>query len=748
MSMLAESRRKKKWSIDPQGKRWSKDNDKIGQKMLEKMGWTSGKGLGINEQGITEHVRVNKRNPESERAGYNNLYMQDIHEHQDKFNEFLQQLANHHNQEETIEKLESNEDLTRQSLELKSKQSCARLHYQKFTRGKDVSKYSTKDLANIFGKKELTSKTEVEEDNNICENEAIDTKDKWGGVFTINSGSMADYFKQKLQKDLASNIIDNQRANSESETEQYVGFGFTSKTENILSNGIPKNKNEKSNYAFDNPCLRLNSFPETMLNTEDSSKKNKEKRKKEFVSESIDLYVDEANQVNARKKLKIEIIDSNSKEGFMNPALNLDTKPDEDCNGKEFEVSRAQFGLENCGLDLTDEKSNKKRVTFNDHVEYSIDVTKRKKGKATLDKFEVENKKHKKKRQYEDVTTLSNGFVNEALDVEISSAEINDNELNEHKSTKIKKRKVRKTSNLETIQESPEQEKEIIEIKLEEDTTLDISSAENKEIDSVNKNSEKKKKKKKEVKIIDNDIITTVENEKSDKKITYGTHSKEKEKDKEEYEIVSKEVLEKSEKGQQQTDHLVNIKKKKSKKRETIIKDPTTVETSLVVTTSKEKSVLLEEKSTVKKKKKKHNSKDNYLENEINMCDMEQEISDKENTVEEQKSNTKLQKKDKKHKRSKDTLGTKSFTNHSVDVTDVNVISNQENVDNAEFIDIPPKRNQAIDSINNVICSPWNRKTRMTKKILKRLFYGNLIANFPGSNVQEIKGYGVDINGN
>lgn len=26
--------------------------------MLEKMGWTHGKGLGANEQGVTEHIRV------------------------------------------------------------------------------------------------------------------------------------------------------------------------------------------------------------------------------------------------------------------------------------------------------------------------------------------------------------------------------------------------------------------------------------------------------------------------------------------------------------------------------------------------------------------------------------------------------------------------------------------------------------------------------------------------------------------
>lgn len=38
------------------------DSNKFGQKMLEKMGWSKGKGLGINEQGITQHINVLQKN--------------------------------------------------------------------------------------------------------------------------------------------------------------------------------------------------------------------------------------------------------------------------------------------------------------------------------------------------------------------------------------------------------------------------------------------------------------------------------------------------------------------------------------------------------------------------------------------------------------------------------------------------------------------------------------------------------------
>lgn len=38
------------------------DENKFGQKMLERMGWKKGRGLGLNEDGQTEHVKVTHKN--------------------------------------------------------------------------------------------------------------------------------------------------------------------------------------------------------------------------------------------------------------------------------------------------------------------------------------------------------------------------------------------------------------------------------------------------------------------------------------------------------------------------------------------------------------------------------------------------------------------------------------------------------------------------------------------------------------
>ncbi|XP_048386265.1 PIN2/TERF1-interacting telomerase inhibitor 1 isoform X2 [Stegostoma tigrinum] len=148
MAMLAEPRRKQKWSVDPRNNTWSNDESRFGKKMLEKMGWSKGKGLGAREQGFTENIKVQIKN-DTAGLGAAKDHEDNWIAHQDEFNQLLSELnaCHKHNGSHVAE------DKTAFSLEEKSKSSKKRVHYQKFTKGKDLSSRSATDLACIFGKR-------------------------------------------------------------------------------------------------------------------------------------------------------------------------------------------------------------------------------------------------------------------------------------------------------------------------------------------------------------------------------------------------------------------------------------------------------------------------------------------------------------------------------------------------------------------------------------------------------------------
>ena len=59
MAMLAEPRKKQKISLNPQGKQFMQEEGNKGRKLLEKMGWSEGQGLGKESKGITESIKPN-----------------------------------------------------------------------------------------------------------------------------------------------------------------------------------------------------------------------------------------------------------------------------------------------------------------------------------------------------------------------------------------------------------------------------------------------------------------------------------------------------------------------------------------------------------------------------------------------------------------------------------------------------------------------------------------------------------------
>jgi len=183
MSMLAERKRKRKWGLNPQGNLWSKDTSSFGQKMLARMGWKEGQGLGRNEDGQTSVIRVSYK---SDMNGMGYKESDESSVQQDDFNTLLKQLSN-------TTDVDVKQPHQLKSLEQKSQNSRARVHYKKFTRGKDLSQYSERDLANIFGKKKLTAGGVVEEEEPVSMGNGDSAYSN-----LIGRGSMADYFKNKM----------------------------------------------------------------------------------------------------------------------------------------------------------------------------------------------------------------------------------------------------------------------------------------------------------------------------------------------------------------------------------------------------------------------------------------------------------------------------------------------------------------------------------------------------------------------
>ncbi|KAM4771835.1 PIN2/TERF1-interacting telomerase inhibitor 1 [Rhinophrynus dorsalis] len=202
MAMLAEPRRKQKWSVDPRNSTWSKDESKFGQKMLEKMGWTKGKGLGAKEQGSTEHIKVQvKNNTLGLGAAIN--HEDNWIAHQDDFNQILAELNNCHGSGES--ESPANEEKKSFSLEEKSKSSRKRVHYMKFAKGKDLSCRSDTDLACIFGKREKGKKTTPQEDEAAADSEESEEKGRQSppnngdlGNTVTSTLSVSEYFAKRM----------------------------------------------------------------------------------------------------------------------------------------------------------------------------------------------------------------------------------------------------------------------------------------------------------------------------------------------------------------------------------------------------------------------------------------------------------------------------------------------------------------------------------------------------------------------
>ncbi|KAF5283997.1 hypothetical protein FQR65_LT13631 [Abscondita terminalis] len=303
MSMLAEKRTKQKWLLNPQGKNWLAGSNKFGLKILESMGWKEGNGLGKQQDGITQPIRIAFKN-DSKGLGLKETAssMQ-----QDHFNALLESLNDNSDNPKVKKKISS--------LEEKSQNSRSRVHYKKFTRGKDISRYTSKDIASIF------EKTTKRVDD-------APVKDNSDPPCEINKGSMTDYFKKKAPK-----------MHSDSEEEARFGLGFSGVTNPAfepLGQGFTlQNKHVLDTITEESEVVNVKSVEE-----EEEVPKPK-KRKKNKSCEDINKPEECITKVKKRKK------------GIDNPAM---------ATSPEKEIGTKRKGIDNPAMQMsTEEEMRTKR---------------------------------------------------------------------------------------------------------------------------------------------------------------------------------------------------------------------------------------------------------------------------------------------------------------------------------------------------------------------------------------------------
>jgi len=419
---LAEPRRRQKWTLNPRGNLWANDESKFGQKLMEKMGWEKGKGLGANENGRVQHIslKLKDNNKGIGFEGHDDTWL----EHQNDFQSVLAALNIEHG--DAGKGLSENEK--KANLEELSKKSKRRVHYQKFVRGKDTNNYSVEDLGCILGTKSEKVKSKSapgspsikDVDNKDIVTEEDDKK-------FVQGGSYADYFAKKMaemkSKGKLSSVPSHWTMTSASQRSeepddvQRIGFASNSidedEKESEASHEEPIKKKKKSKKSKESKeDEEQNVAPEQIvqsqenLESEDRKKKKKSKKSKKEVEETIDIVVQEEVHPKKKKSKKSKEKEKEIEEPLIEESIK--SSPDEVKQKKSKKNKKEKkVPLDDIKEDDEDIKKKKSKKSKKEKVVEETPMIENDSGCENEDTKYKKAKKVKKEKTKEKKTTYS-----------------------------------------------------------------------------------------------------------------------------------------------------------------------------------------------------------------------------------------------------------------------------------------------------------------------------------------------------
>lgn len=377
---------------NPRGNIWLNDESSVGHKLLMKMGWSKGKGLGRNEDGIKENLKV-KQKSSSSGVGWKDESFFKVQN--TEYDSLLKSIGKECDINKGVSNVNSQVKQECGSLELRSQTFRNRLHYRKFVRGKDLSTYSEKDLKSIFilNKPSEENKEDIVQDAISPVEKNSHSEDKLSNLMdTYNSKlSISDYFALKMQGKKNVIKMSSNRANMQSEklekenSSLYKTYSVKERKKKVSSVKNIDNLNminEKLPLPEINPCKKkrkrsadlnsinvssTNEYKSSELSSDNVSKPHKKKKKVDTITIE---HVKSLKDVN-EKCLEMNLAPTNSIEILENCLLDNEVS----CT-KKHKKSKKRLGkrfkaLRSCIKSKTG-KYSLKNVSFNDNVSYRI----------------------------------------------------------------------------------------------------------------------------------------------------------------------------------------------------------------------------------------------------------------------------------------------------------------------------------------------------------------------------------------
>ncbi|GFO50677.1 pin2/terf1-interacting telomerase inhibitor 1-like [Plakobranchus ocellatus] len=482
MSLLAEGKKKLKYGLDPQNTHWSRDDSKFGQRLMEKMGWEKGKGLGANENGITEHIKASYK-WDQRGLGATAKSADAWVAHQDDFNDLLKML-NSGNQDEKQEEKDKKTEV----------KDGHKRYYGRFSRGRVQTLRTTEDLDCIFGRRKSAS-APVTPSNQSAANsgdEASDEdKDKSGsttekshGLTTVTSStSVQEYFAKKMSEMKA-----RQKLNSNPVGGDSFGGGKAEKRGNVNSPAPPvygrvgfSYSDDEDNKSEDKECTKHSEEEAVELPSRGWYQDwNLGKREGETQEKVDDETVRKSKKKKKDKKKKI--VDSNDKDSVqLEDSISTDLDANKNSEVKE-RISALQDKFE--GESLPKKRKKKKSVK---------EAEKEENWEDSIGNSKLSSKKNKLSREENvriDDNETEEKMHNESIkdDSEVVDGEM----INRSKKSKKKKRK-KGNDEIEEVEISSKKRK--ASYKLESgDNITSKSEEEDINVDSEHSMYESKKK--------------------------------------------------------------------------------------------------------------------------------------------------------------------------------------------------------------------------------------------------------------